>query len=86
MFSVWDADSGEKVTKVDSHSQALVESFGGEGTGWRHTHGPTTNRTLAGLKSYMPFMWTTGTTYKFRVEAQPDVEKRETVFQNRFPS
>ena len=74
LFSVWDAVDGEAatcvdkcdlVTKIDHHPDTTVQKFGGEGTG---------------LQSIFKCMWTTGDEYRFRAEAEPNAEKRETIY------
>lgn len=57
IFSVWDADNGQKTTLVSKGAGVVVNDFGGEGTGGQ---------------SYLVFNWVAGNTYKFITRIRPD--------------
>ena len=57
LFSVWDADNGEKTTLVSKGAGVVDNSFGGEGTGGQ---------------TYLVFNWVAGHTYKFITRIRPD--------------
>lgn len=57
LFSVWDAEDGQKTTLVSKGAGVVDNSFGGEGTGGQ---------------SYLVFNWVAGKTYKFITRIRPD--------------
>ncbi|PPQ80112.1 hypothetical protein CVT25_001481 [Psilocybe cyanescens] len=57
IFSVWDADNGQKTTLVSKGAGVVDNSFGGEGTGGQ---------------AYLVFNWVAGNTYKFITRIRPD--------------
>lgn len=57
LFSVWDADNGQKTTLVSKGAGVVDNSFGGEGTGGQ---------------AYLVFNWVAGNTYKFITRIRPD--------------
>jgi hypothetical protein len=57
LFSVWDADDGQKTTLVSKGAGVVDNSFGGEGTGGQ---------------AYLVFNWVAGNTYKFITRIRPD--------------
>jgi len=59
LFSVWDADNGQKTTLVSKGAGVVTNDFGGEGTGGQ---------------AYLVFNWVAGNTYKFitRIRPNPD--------------
>ncbi|KAG7096288.1 hypothetical protein E1B28_003735 [Marasmius oreades] len=57
LFSVWDADNGEKTTLVSKGAGVVDNIFGGEGTGGQ---------------TYLVFNWVASTTYKFITRIRPD--------------
>ncbi|TFK32221.1 hypothetical protein BDQ12DRAFT_707741 [Crucibulum laeve] len=57
LFSVWDAENGQKTTLVSRGAGVVVDNFGGEGTGWQ---------------AYLVFNWVAGSTYKFITRIRPD--------------
>ncbi|WP_229255934.1 DUF3472 domain-containing protein [Duganella fentianensis] len=57
LFSVWDAQNGERTTLVRKGEGVVDNNFGGEGTGGQ---------------SYLVFNWKAGTTYRFITRGQPD--------------
>ncbi|KAG7086937.1 hypothetical protein E1B28_002854 [Marasmius oreades] len=57
LFSVWDADNGQKTTLVSKGAGVVDNTFDGEGTGG---------------KAYLVFKWAAGTTYKFITRIRPD--------------
>lgn len=57
LFSVWDADNGQKTTLVSKGAGVVDNSFSGEGTGGQ---------------SYLVFNWVAGNTYKFITRIRPD--------------
>jgi hypothetical protein len=58
LFSVWDAQNGERTTLVRKGEGVVDNNFGGEGTGGQ---------------SYLVFNWKAGTTYRFITRASPTV-------------
>ncbi|EJD38457.1 hypothetical protein AURDEDRAFT_146816 [Auricularia subglabra TFB-10046 SS5] len=57
LFSVWDADDGQKTTLVSKGAGVVDNSFGGEGTGGQ---------------AHLVFDWVAGNTYKFITRIRPD--------------
>jgi hypothetical protein len=57
LFSVWDADNGDKTTLVSKGAGVVDNSFSGEGTGGQ---------------SYLVYNWVAGNTYKFITRIYPD--------------
>lgn len=57
LFSVWDADNGDKTILTSKGAGVTDGNFGGEGTGGQ---------------SYMVYKWITGNTYKFLTQIRPD--------------
>ncbi|KAF9521781.1 hypothetical protein CPB83DRAFT_872150 [Crepidotus variabilis] len=57
LFSVWDADNGQKTTLVSKGKGVVDNGFGGEGTGGQ---------------SYLVFNWVANNTYKFITRIRPD--------------
>lgn len=57
LFSVWDAENGQKTTLVSKGAGVVDNSFGGEGTGGQ---------------AYLVFNWVAGNTYKFITRIRPD--------------
>ncbi|KAJ6544553.1 hypothetical protein DFH09DRAFT_928321 [Mycena vulgaris] len=57
LFSVWDADDGQKTTLVSKGAGVVDNSFGSEGTGGQ---------------AYLVFNWVAGNTYKFITRIRPD--------------
>lgn len=57
LFSVWDADNGDKTTLVSKGKGVVDNTFGGEGTGGQ---------------AYLVFPWKAGNTYKFITRIRPD--------------
>ncbi|KIY69159.1 nematoblast specific protein [Cylindrobasidium torrendii FP15055 ss-10] len=57
LFSVWDADDGQKTTLVSKGAGVVDNGFGGEGTGGQ---------------SYLVFKWLAGNTYKVITRIRPD--------------
>ncbi|EJD38461.1 hypothetical protein AURDEDRAFT_172541 [Auricularia subglabra TFB-10046 SS5] len=57
LFSVWDADNGQKTTLVSKGAGVVDNSFGGEGTGGQ---------------AHLVFNWVAGNTYKFITRIRPD--------------
>ncbi|KAJ7337721.1 hypothetical protein DFH08DRAFT_813042 [Mycena albidolilacea] len=57
LFSVWDADDGQKTTLVSKGAGVVDNSFGGEDTG---------------CQAYLVFNWVAGNTYKFITRIRPD--------------
>ncbi|KAK7054405.1 hypothetical protein VNI00_003599 [Paramarasmius palmivorus] len=57
LFSVWDADNGQKTTLVSKGQGVVDNTFGGEGTGGQ---------------AYLIFNWVAGNTYKFITRIRPD--------------
>lgn len=65
LFSVWDADNGDKTTLVSKGAGVVDNTFGGEGTGGQ---------------SYLVFNWKAGTTYKFITRIRPESSSGSTLF------
>ncbi|KAI1112610.1 hypothetical protein F5Y14DRAFT_421196 [Nemania sp. NC0429] len=65
LFSVWDADNGQKTTLVGNGAGVVAGRFGGEGTGGQ---------------AYLVFNWTAGITYKFVTRIRPDRSTGSTLF------
>ncbi|KAF5355292.1 hypothetical protein D9758_006101 [Tetrapyrgos nigripes] len=65
LFSVWDADNGQKTTLVSKGNGVVDNSFGGEGTGGQ---------------SYLVFNWVAGNTYKFITRIRPDTATGSTLY------
>ncbi|EKM53102.1 uncharacterized protein PHACADRAFT_259266, partial [Phanerochaete carnosa HHB-10118-sp] len=65
LFSVWDADNGQKTTLVSKGADVVVNDFGGEGTGGQ---------------AYLVFGWKAGTTYKFITRIRPESSSGSTLF------
>jgi hypothetical protein len=57
LFSVWDADNGERTTLVSKGPGVVDNIFGGEGTGGQ---------------TYLVYNWAAGSTYRFITRARPD--------------
>ncbi len=57
LFSVWDADNGQKTTLVSKGAGVIDNSFDHEGSGGQ---------------SYLVFNWVAGNTYKFITRIRPD--------------
>lgn len=57
LFSVWDADNGQKTTLVSKGAGVVVRDFGNEGTGGQ---------------AFLVFNWVAGNTYKFITRIRPD--------------
>ncbi|WP_316804834.1 DUF3472 domain-containing protein [Pedobacter nototheniae] len=57
LFSVWDADSGDKTVLTSKGADVVNGNFGGEGTGGQ---------------SYLIYNWKAGNTYKFLTQIKPD--------------
>ncbi|KAF9481797.1 hypothetical protein BDN70DRAFT_972690 [Pholiota conissans] len=57
LFSVWDAENGDKTTLVSKGAGVVNNTFGGEGTGGQ---------------TYLVFPWVAGNTYKFITRVRPD--------------
>ncbi|KAF9473097.1 hypothetical protein BDN70DRAFT_886215 [Pholiota conissans] len=57
LFSVWDAENGDKTTLVSKGAGVVDNTFGGEGTGGQ---------------TYLVFPWVAGNTYKFITRVRPD--------------
>ena len=57
LFSVWDADNGDKTTLVSKGPGVVDNSFSGEGTGGQ---------------SYLVYNWVAGNTYQFITRIYPD--------------
>lgn len=65
LFSIWDADNGEKTTLVSKGANVVVKGFGGEGTGGQ---------------AYLAFGWKADTTYKFITCIRPESSSGSTLF------
>ncbi|KAI1419329.1 hypothetical protein F5Y12DRAFT_778629 [Xylaria sp. FL1777] len=65
LFSVWDADDGQKTTLVSKGADVVTRTFGGEGTGGQ---------------AYLVFNWKAGTTYKFATRIRPETSTGSTLF------
>ncbi|KAI0790460.1 nematoblast specific protein [Abortiporus biennis] len=65
LFSVWDADNGQKTTLVSKGAGVVSNDFGGEGTGGQ---------------SYLVFGWKAGTTYKFITRIRPESSSGSTLY------
>ena len=57
LFSVWDADNGDKTTLVKKGTDVVDNSFGGEGSGGQ---------------AYLVYNWVAGHTYRFITRVRPD--------------
>lgn len=65
IFSVWDADNGQKTTLVSKGPNVVDNSFGGEGTGGQ---------------AHLVFDWKAGTTYKFITRIRPESSTGSTLY------
>jgi hypothetical protein len=65
LFSVWDADDGQKTTLVSKGPGVVDNAFGGEGTGGQ---------------TYLVFNWAADKTYKFITRIRPDGSSGSTLY------
>lgn len=65
LFSVWDADNGQKTTLVSKGAGVVVKDFGGEGTGGQ---------------AHLVFNWVAGNTYKIITRIRPETSSGSTLY------